>query len=99
MIILSLNGKAIKGFAMHVRLEKGTESGTFGTSLLRTNIPQNEKLERIMKNLCSCLNIDTIYWKRSSRGGKFYRIEGSVAYQSASNTILELSELLIDKRR
>lgn len=82
---------------MTVEIAKGSEVGQFVTTTVRTSIPQGEKLEQTMKNLCSCLGIKKIYWLVGARGAKFYRTEGSHAYQSASNTILQLSELLVKK--
>ncbi|WP_180788108.1 hypothetical protein [Vibrio parahaemolyticus] len=49
-----------------------------------------------MKNLCACLGIGIIYWKLSSRGTTFYCPDG-FTYQSATNTILELTEKLAEQ--
>lgn len=83
---------------MVVEITKGSEIGQFATTTARTGIPQGEKLEQTMKNLCSCLGIKKIHWHLSARGAKFYQPEGLHIYQSASNTILQLSELLVKKR-
>lgn len=76
---------------MEVEIVKGSETGSFVTTTARTKISQSEKLELTMKNLCSALGIKRIFWKISSRDAKFYKPEGPYAYQSASNTILQLS--------
>ena len=77
---------------MEVKIMKGNETGSFSTTTARTGIPQGKKLELTMKNLCSALGIDRIYWIISSRDTKYYKPEGGYTYQSASNTILQLSE-------
>lgn len=79
---------------MNVQIVRGPEKGVVGTTRERTSIPQADKLELTMKNLCHCLGIKKIYWILSSRDAKFYRPEGAYSYQSASNIILELSEEL-----
>lgn len=82
---------------MDIKIIEGPEKGSFATSTAKTHVPQGKKLEIIMKNLCACLGIGTIYWKLGSRGSTFYRPDGSFTYQSATNTILELTERLADK--
>jgi hypothetical protein len=82
---------------MEVKILKGLENGSFPTTTARTNVPQIKKLELTMKNLCSVLGIKKIYWQTSSRNAKFYRPDGQYSYQSASNTILELSEKISEK--
>ncbi|EOX3944834.1 LAGLIDADG family homing endonuclease [Vibrio alginolyticus] len=81
---------------MEVIIVEGRESGSFITSTARTNVSQRKKLESIMKNLCACLGIGIIYWKLSSRGTTFYCPDG-FTYQSATNTILELTEKLAEQ--
>ena len=83
---------------MKVEILEGPEQASFGTLTKRTAVPQREKLEHIMKNLCGTLGISTIYWQVGSRGAKFYRPDARLySYQSASNTILELSEKVAEK--
>ncbi|MET0105531.1 MAG: hypothetical protein ABW072_10360 [Sedimenticola sp.] len=77
---------------MDVELIPGPERESFGTTVQRTGVPQREKLERTMKNLCAALGIKRIFWKVTASDSTFYRPDGAYAYQSASNTILQLSE-------
>ena len=77
---------------MEVEIIRGPESGSFSTTITRTTIPQGKKLEQTRRNLCSCLGIRKIYCVVNSGMSKFYRLDGPYSYQSASNTILELSE-------
>lgn len=82
---------------MEVEIQEGPEKGSFTTTTTRTNVPQGEKLEQIMKNLANTVGIGRIFWKVGARGAKFYRTEESFAYQSASNTILQLSEMVAER--
>jgi len=68
--------------------------GTFGTSTRYTGLNQRHTLEAIMLNLATHLGIRTIAKKTSARGAEFYRPDGSYAFQSATNTIYELSLML-----
>ena len=82
---------------MEVEILKGKETDSFSTTTARTHIPQGKKLELTMKHLCIALGISKIYWIVSSRDSKYYKPEGGYAYQSASNTILQLSEEIANK--
>ncbi len=82
---------------MKVEIVPGPEKGSFSSTTKRTSIPQGEKLEEIMKNLCASLNIKIIYRILNSRYATFYRPKGSYTYQSATNTILQLSEEVAEK--
>ena len=76
-----------------------TQGGRFGETTKRTGSSQRETLESIIINLSTCLGINEIHKLSSARGGFFYDAHEAhhMAYQSASNTILELSELLLKK--
>lgn len=80
---------------MKVEFIEGPGSGDFLTLIKRTGISQRETLEGTITNLCKCLGINMVYKKTSGRGGIFYQPVGQVGYQSASNTILELTEKLL----
>jgi len=82
---------------MPVEIINGAETGSFTTTSAKTNIPQNQKLETTMKNLCKCLGIKKIFRITSSRMSKFYKPDGPYTYQSASNVILLLSEEIATK--
>jgi len=71
----------------------------FGTTTKNTNITQRETLEEIMINLSTLLGVDEIYKQENSNGSFFYEVQapGFSCYQSASNTILELSRTLVNK--
>lgn len=71
--------------------------GWFGSITKNTGISQRETLEEIIVNLSSAIGIKVIYKQENSRGSYFYEIQASgfKGYQSASNTILELSRRLL----
>jgi len=79
-----------------VEFIEGPGSGEFLTLIKRTGISQRETLEGTIVNLCICLGIKTVHKKMSGRGGTFYQPVGQIGYQSASNTILELTEKLLN---
>jgi len=78
------------------KIVEGTETGSFGTTTQNTGAAQRDKLEEIIKNLAPLTGEQNVFKKKSARGVDFYRV-GTSAYQSATNTILELSRRLMDK--
>ena len=81
---------------MEVKIKPRPESDNFAVVTTKTKIPQREKQEQTIKNLCSCLNIETVYKEYDTNTNVYYRPDSnSFQYQSASNTILQLSEKLI----
>jgi len=76
-----------------------TQQGWFGTTTKNTDLSQRETLEEIMVNLATLLGAKTIHKQLGSRGGYFYEVQaqGFTCFQSASNTILELSRRLLQK--
>lgn len=83
---------------MTVKILPGTDKLIFSTTK-RTGIPQREKLEMVMKNLCTTLGAKTIYRMHGARGETYYRVDGVTVYESASNIILQMSEMLADKHK
>jgi hypothetical protein len=73
-----------------VIIQHTTEKHVF-TSGKHTKTEQREKLESTIKNLCHYLNIPTVDSFHSSDDQIYYRPEGWHHFQSASNTIIELS--------
>ena len=75
------------------------DHGRFYTTRKNTEISQRETLEEIIVNLATLLEVKEIYKQLSARGNYFYKVQGSEVpfYQSASNTILELSRALSKK--
>ena len=73
-----------------------TKQGWFTTTTKNTDLSQRETLEEVIVNLASFLGAKTIYKRTGSRGGVFYEVQaaGFGSFQSASNTILELSRRL-----
>jgi hypothetical protein len=71
-------------------------SGTFVTSTKNTGLSQRETLEEALVNLATLAGASAILRQHNSRGSTFYKVKGVEVhgYQSASNTILELSRLL-----
>lgn len=71
----------------------------FGTTTKNTSLSQRETLEEIIINLATLLGIKEIYKAENARGSFFYEVQapGFSCYQSASNTILELSRALKGK--
>lgn len=71
----------------------------FGTTTKNTSLSQRETLEEIIINLSSLLGAKEIYKTKNVRRSFFYEIQapGFSCYQSASNTILELSRVLVSK--
>jgi hypothetical protein len=73
------------------------ESGSFTLTTERTSISKKDKLELTMFNLCFCLKISKLYWVIGPREVKYFKPDGDYSYQSASNTVLQLSEDLAKK--
>lgn len=73
-----------------------SDGRSFSTSTKNTNMSQRETLEEIMLNLADHLGIEEVFKKTSARGSHFYCPNRSRAalYQSATNTILEMSQLI-----
>jgi hypothetical protein len=65
----------------------------FATSTKNTGMNQRETLEAIILNLADHLGIEEIFKTTSACGSNFYCPNGNGAwlYQSATNTILEMS--------
>ena len=73
-----------------------TNRGWFGTTTKNTDLSQRDTLEEIIVNLATALEIENVHKRQNSRGGYFYEVQASgfACYQSASNTILALSQRL-----
>lgn len=71
-----------------------SSSGSFATVTTNTSLPQRDTLEEIIINLATALGAKEIYKARNARGSYFYEVQapGFRCFQSASNTILELSK-------
>ena len=67
----------------------------FAAVTTKTKIPQRQKQEHAIVNLCTHLGITTIYKELDTQTNVYYMPEhNSFDFQSASNTILQLTELL-----
>lgn len=73
-----------------------TNTGNIPTTTTNTHVSQRETLEEIIINLATIIGAKNIYKTQSARGGYFYEVQapGFSCFQSASNTILELSRKL-----
>ena len=73
-----------------------TDRGGFGTHTSNTDLSQRATLEETLVNLATNLGIKKVYKQQSARGSYFYSVNsnGYSDFQSASNTILELSRQL-----
>jgi hypothetical protein len=73
-----------------------SSNGYFHTTTKNTAISQRKTLEEVIVNLATALGATIIHRQLSSRGAYFYEVQGidASSYQSASNTILELSRRL-----
>lgn len=71
-------------------------SRNFLTTTKNTDVSQRQALEEIICNLASCVGASEVYKAQGSRGGIYYEIQapGFLGFQSATNTILELSRKL-----
>lgn len=65
--------------------------GYIPTTTKHTGLSQRDTLEAIMLNLANHLGIKKITKKPSARGADFYCPDGDYSYQSATNTIYEMS--------
>jgi hypothetical protein len=79
-----------------------SESNSFIATTKNTSQSQRETLEEIMLNLATYLHVPEIKTLTSARGAIFYSLRMSqqpfdMSYQSASNTILELSRALVKR--
>ena len=79
-----------------------TFNGSFGITEKNTGLSQRETLEGIIINLSTCLKVKEIHKVSGSTGAVFYapqelslKSHHRMKYQSASNTILELSKKLL----
>lgn len=66
--------------------------GRIPTSTANTGMGQRETLEAVILNLASALEISEVYKCMSARGSVFYRAGPTGSFQSASNTILDMSK-------
>ena len=73
-----------------------TGRGYFVTTTKNTAISQRETLEEVIVNLATALGAEIVHKQLGSRGAYFYEVQesGFSGFQSASNTILELSRRL-----
>ncbi|MFM0058551.1 hypothetical protein PQR64_23295 [Paraburkholderia phytofirmans] len=79
-----------------------TGARTFGTTVKNTGLSQRETVEETICNLSALLGVKTVHRRTSARGAVFYNVDipgiaGLGLYQSASNTILELSRELLKR--
>ena len=76
-----------------------TGLGFIPTTTKNTGISQRQTLEETMINLATSIGVKEIYKTLSARGAYFYQVQakGFSSYQSASNTILELSQHIAAK--
>ena len=72
----------------------------FSTCTKNTDIPERKKLEKVIVNLATLANATVVNKLQGSRGAYFYEVQspGFDSYQSATNTILELSRTLIKQK-
>lgn len=71
------------------------QGGRIPTSTANTGMGQRETLEAIILNLASALEISEVSKCMSARGSEFYRAGSTGNFQSASNTILDMSKRLL----
>ena len=66
---------------------------TFVTTTQNTSLSQRDTLEEIISNLAPLVGANTVFRRMNSRYSHFYQVQapGFGSYQSASNTILQLS--------
>ena len=70
--------------------------GSFTTSIANTGLSQRETLEAIILNLAYLLEIREVSKQTNARGLEFYRAGDTGLYQSATNTILDMSKKLCE---
>ena len=68
----------------------------FYTTTKNTDLRQRETLEEALANLAGLAGASVVHKRQNARGTYFYEVQGSgfPSYQSASNTILELTRIL-----
>lgn len=68
-------------------------SGSYSATIKNTGLSQRETLEETMINLATSLGIKVIHKALTARDSYIYEVQhlGFGSFQSASNTILELS--------
>lgn len=75
-----------------------TTGSSFVTSTKNTGMSQRETLEAIILNLSEALDISEVLKVTSARGAEFYRPSlGGMSFQSATNTIFDLSKMVQNK--
>lgn len=78
-----------------------TDRNYFVTTTKNTAISQRETLEEVIVNLATALGAEIVHRQLGSRGAYFYEVQASSlsGFQSASNTILELSRKLANRSK
>jgi hypothetical protein len=69
---------------------------SFTTSTANTDLSQRETLEAIILNLAHLLEIQDVFKQTNARGSDFYCANERGIYQSATNTILDMSKRLCE---
>ena len=74
-------------------------SGSYGATIKNTGLSQRETLEETMINLGTALGVKEIHKALTARDSYIYEVKlpGFGSFQSASNTILELSRAVVRK--
>lgn len=81
-----------------VKLVKGEVSDRpFYTTTMNTGLSQRESLEEVIVNLATSLGAAEVTKRMSSRGSIYYAVDDA-AFQSATNTILDLSRKMLKTR-
>ncbi|ARC79598.1 hypothetical protein ACSEPM_08075 [Pseudomonas aeruginosa] len=80
------------------------ERGYYTATIANTGLSQRDSLEEIMLNLASVLGITEIHKALTAGSSYIYEPQGKAvghyfAYQSATNTILDLSRKVLDAER
>ena len=75
------------------------QSGHYSATIKNTGLSQRETLEETMINLASALGVKEIHKALTARYSYIYEVQhsGFGSFQSASNTILELSRAVVSK--
>lgn len=73
-----------------------TDGPVFCTTTKNTGMSQRATLEEVIVNLSTALGVEVVYKRENARGAYFYEVQGNgfPSFQSASNTVLELSRRL-----
>lgn len=69
------------------------QSGVYGATIKNTKVSQRDKLENTLLNLADALGIEKVSRLSTADSGMMYAMPGELL-QSASNTILSMSERL-----